>query len=104
MHALKDSITPRQHEQVADPVDRPATNLVSVWARGRRRITPWAYPHLRALGAVRLTIGVFLVVVSALFLSRGYAGWAAIPLAGAALHFSIGGLDMTAAHAAHPRG
>lgn len=104
MHARKDSFTPRQREQVADPVDRPAANLVRAWARGRRRITPWAYPHLRALGAVRLTIGVFLVVVSALLLSDGYGGWAAIPLAGAALNFSIGGLDMTVAHAARPRG
>jgi hypothetical protein len=103
MHALKDSIAPRQREQVADPMDPPATNLVSIWARGRRRITPWAFPRLRALGATRLTIGVFLVAVGALLLSHGHGGWAAIPLAGAALNLSIGGLDMAVAHSAHPR-
>jgi hypothetical protein len=97
MHELTDNITPRRCEQVADATHGPAGNLVSIWANARRRNTPWAYPHLRALGAVRLAIGAFLVVVGTLLLIHGHSGWAAIPLAGAALHFSIGGLDMTVA-------
>jgi hypothetical protein len=100
MQALKDNITP---ELAAGPAYRPARTLVSMWAQGRRRITPWAYPHLRALGAVRLAVGAFLVVVAALLVSRGYIGWAAIPLAGAALNLAIGGLDTMAAHPASPR-
>jgi hypothetical protein len=103
MHALKDSIAPRQCEQVIGPTHRPPSNLVSIWARGRRQITPWAYPHLRALAATRLAVGAFLVVLGALLLSHGHSGWAVIPLAGAALNLSIGGLDMTAAHSAPPR-
>ncbi|HEY2508484.1 MAG TPA: hypothetical protein VGI58_18350 [Streptosporangiaceae bacterium] len=103
MRGLKDNVTPRHFEQVADPARRPASNLVSTWAQGRRRITPWAYPHLRGLGALRLAIGAFLVVVGALLLSHGYSVWAAIPLVGAALHFSIGGLDMTAGLSAPAR-
>ena len=103
MQALTDNTTPRPREQVAGPTHRPASNLASSWARGRRRITPWAYPHLRALGATRLAIGIFLTVLGALLIAHGHAGWAAIPLAGAALHFSIGGLDMSAAGTASAR-
>jgi hypothetical protein len=103
MHALKDNISPEQCEQVAGPTRRPARNLVSIWARGRRQITPWAYPHLRALAATRLAVGAFLVVLGALLLSHGHSGWAVIPLAGAALNLSIGGLDMTVVLSAPPR-
>jgi hypothetical protein len=103
MRATKDSITPR-HDQLAEPMDPHGSNLVSRWARGRRQVTPWAYPHLRALGVLRLALGAFLLVVSAVLLSRGDGGWAAIPLAGAVLHFAIGGLDTTVAHSAHVRG
>jgi len=103
MQALTDSTTHRPGDQLASPTDRTASNLVSSWARGRRRITPWAYPHLRALGAMRLAIGIFLTVLGALLLAHGHDGWAAIPLAGAALHFSIGGLDLAAAGTASSR-
>jgi hypothetical protein len=97
MQALTDNTTQR----TAGPAHRPASNLASSWAQGRRRMTPWAYPHLRALGATRLAIGIFLTGLGALLISQGHDGWAAIPLAGAVLHFSIGGLDMTAARTAH---
>jgi len=104
MHALKDNITSQQYGQMAGPQDSHAASLVSSWARGRRRITPWAYPRLRALGVTRLAVGVFLVVLSAVLISRGHGEWVAIPLVFAVLHFAIGGLDMAAAHSAHPRG
>jgi len=103
MQALTDNTTGWTGDQVAGPTRRPAGNLVSSWARGRRRITPWAYPYLRALGATRLAIGIFLAGVGALLLSHGHDGWAAIPFAGAALHFSIGYLDTAAARTAPPR-
>jgi hypothetical protein len=103
MYALEDNTTPRQCEQLAGPKYQPAGSLVSIWAQRRRRMTPWAYPRMRALGIMRLSIGAFLVVVGALLLASGHSGWAAIPLAGAALHFSIGGLDTAAANSAAPR-
>jgi len=102
MHALQDNISPPQ--QIAGPKDAHASGLVSTWARGRRQITPWAYPRMRGLGVTRLAVGVFLVVVSAVLISHGHSAWVAVPLAGAALHFAVGGLDMAAAHSAHPRG
>jgi hypothetical protein len=80
----------------ADPTQPAASNRTIMWARGRRQITPWAYPHLRALAAIRFVIGIFLVGMGGLMLSRGY-GWAALPLAGAALHFAIAYRDITAA-------
>jgi hypothetical protein len=103
MQVLTDNTTLRASDQVAGQTHRPASNLVRSWARGRSRITPWAYPYLRALGVTRLAIGVFLTVLGALVLVHGDDVWAAIPLAGAALHFSIGGLDLTAARTALPR-
>jgi hypothetical protein len=103
MNAVKDNTTPRPAEQVADPTRAPASNLVSSWARGRRRITPRAYPHMRALGAVRLAVGLFLVVLAALLFANGQAGWALIPLAGAAVNVAIGGLDTAAGFSAPHR-
>jgi hypothetical protein len=93
MYALKDKTTARP----------PASNLVTIWAQGRRRITPSAYPRLRALGVIRLAVGIFLVGLGAVLISLGHAGWAAIPLAGAVLNLAIGSLDTTAARYAHPR-
>jgi hypothetical protein len=100
MQALKDNTAP---ELVADRTDPPARNLVSIWAQGRRRITPWAYQHMRALGAVRLAVGAFLVVLGTLLATHGQPGWAAIPLAGAVLNLAIGGMDTTAAFNASRR-
>jgi hypothetical protein len=103
MDAVKDSITPGGH-QAARPVDEHGNNAVAKWARGRQRITPWVYPYLRGLGALRLGVGAALLVVSALLLSRGHDGWAAIPLAGAVVSLAVGGLDTAAARAVRDRG
>ena len=77
-----------------------AGNLLSAWARGRRQLTPWAYPWLRALAILRFTIGLFLTGLGAWMVSDGHPEWAALPLGGAALHFAIAYLDVTAARAA----
>lgn len=82
---------------VAGPTDPSAHALAVRWARGRRRLTPFAYPHLRALGAIRLAAGIFLVGLFVTLVSYGQPGWAAIPLAGAAVNLSIGYLDTIAA-------
>ena len=103
MHAPNENPTPSRSEQAAGPAHPPASNLVSIWARGRRQITPWAYAHLRAVAAARFIIGVFLVGLGALFLSRGYYGPAAAPLAVAALLLSIAYLDFTVARSAPHR-
>ncbi|HTA10874.1 MAG TPA: hypothetical protein VK836_20295 [Streptosporangiaceae bacterium] len=104
MHAPTDNITAPRSEQAADPSCPPASNLVRTWARGRRRFTPWAYPRLRALAAVRFAVGLFLVGLGSLMLSYGYHGWvAAVPLTGAALVFSIAYLDFTVARSASHR-
>jgi hypothetical protein len=101
MHAANDNTAPQRSEQAVDPTQPLARSLVTVWARGRRQITPWAYPRLRALAAVRFTVGIFLVGLAAVLLFHGHDGWAAIPLAGAALNLSIASLDITAARLAH---
>ena len=103
MFALKDNTTPSRREQVANPEHPDARNLASAWAQARRRFTPWAYPYLRALAVVRLTVGLFLVVLGALFLFHSRAVDAAIVLVGAALLLSIGFLDGNAARSAPPR-
>ena len=74
MLAPNDNTAASRSERATDPTHSPASNLVSLWARGRRRITPWAYPHLRALAAVRFTVGIFLAGLGALMLSYGYSG------------------------------
>jgi len=93
MYALKDSTT-------AHP---PASKLVAAWARGRRQFTPWAPPRLRALGAIRLAVGIFLTILGALMVSYGHDGLAAVPFAAAPLLFAIGALDTAAARYAPPR-
>jgi hypothetical protein len=103
MHALKDNTTPTRPERVADSTHPAAGNLASIWAEGRRRITPWAYQYLPALAAVRLAVGLFLVGLGALFLSHGHDGYAAIVLVGAALNLTIGYLDGIAARSVRPR-
>ena len=81
---------------------RPTSHLVSSWARGRREITPWAYPYLRGLAAIRFAVGVFLTGLGAVMLSFGHDRLAAIPFAGAALLFAIASLDFSAARTASP--
>ena len=102
MLAPHESTTAARPGQAAGPARPARNNLISTWARGRRRITPWAYPHLRGLAVTRLAIGIFLAGLGALLISDGHSGLAAIPLAGAALHFSIGYLDFTAVRSAAP--
>jgi hypothetical protein len=103
MYALKDNTTPSQNEQMADQTHPAASNLARKWAQGRRQITPWAYPHLRGLAVIRLTVGLFLASLGGLFLSQSHDGYAAIALAGAVLTASIGVMDGTAARSARPR-
>jgi hypothetical protein len=100
MHAPNDNTASPRSEQAADLTHPPARSLVTIWARGRRQITPWAYPRLRALAAVRFSVGIFLVGLAAVLLLHGHDGLAAIPLAGAALNLSIASLDITAARPA----
>jgi hypothetical protein len=102
MHTPTDNTTASGSEQGTEPTKPPARNLVSIWAQGRRRFTPWAYPRLRALAVARLVIGIFVAGVGAVLDSRGHYGWAAIPLAGAVLLFSIAYLDNAAARSAGP--
>lgn len=96
MYATHDTITPSRPE----PERAPASTLVSKWAQGRRRLTPWAYPRLRALAALRFAIGIFLVGVSVLVIADGHSGWAVVPLLGAALHFSVAYLDSSVVRSA----
>jgi hypothetical protein len=103
MYTPTDTTTPPRSEQVASRTHPSASKLVSAWARGRRQYTPWAPPRLRLLAAVRFTVGIFLVGLATVMISHGYDGVAAVPLAGAALLFSIAGLDFAAARSASPR-
>jgi hypothetical protein len=103
MYAPNDTSTTSRSGRMAGPAHSPASKLVSAWARGRREITPWAYPRLRALAAVRFAVGIFLIGLGTVMVSYGHPGLAAVPLAGAALVFSIACLDFTAARSAHPR-
>ncbi len=100
MYATADNTTTSQTQQPTNPTDSPAGKLVRTWAQGRRRFTPVAYPRLRALAVTRLAVGIFLVGLGAVLISHGDEGWAAIPLAGAALNLAIGSLDMGAARLA----
>jgi hypothetical protein len=103
MQVVHDNASLSRSGQVGGPTPRPASYLVRSWARGRRQITPWAYPRLRALAAVRLIVGIFLAGLGAVMISSGYSGIAALPLVFAAVHFSIAYLDITVARSAPPR-
>jgi hypothetical protein len=92
MRASADTITSAPSGQ-----PHPSVGIIGRWVRGRRQLTPWAYPWLRALAAVRFTVGLFLTVLGALMISWGHDGWAVFILAAAAVHFSIASLDITAA-------
>jgi hypothetical protein len=101
MYAPTDNTTTSSRsEQAAGPTQPTARNLVGMWAQARRQNTPWAYPHLRALAVMRFAIGFFLVGVCTVLFSYGHAQWAAVPLAGAALHFAIASLDFAVVRSA----
>jgi hypothetical protein len=53
-------------------------------------ITSWGHRHLRVIAAVRFAVGIFLTGLGAVMVSRGAYVLAALPLAGAAVHFSWG--------------
>jgi hypothetical protein len=97
MYAPTHTTTTSRSEHAVDPTGPTAGHLVRAWARGRRQMTPWAYPRMRGLAIMRFAIGIFLTGVAAVLSYYGHYGFAAIPLAGAALHFSIASLDMSAA-------
>jgi hypothetical protein len=103
MYAVTDNTAVPQSGPTADPTRRPASKLVTAWARGRRDYTPWAYPHLRGLAITRLAVGIFLIGVSGFVLSQGSVAWAVVPLAGTALLFAIASLDFAAARSVSPR-
>jgi hypothetical protein len=74
-----------------------AGGLAGGWARLRYDRSPWSYQHAGSLAALRIVIGVFLVGVGAALTAHGYAAVAALPFAGAILHFVIGSLDVAVA-------
>jgi hypothetical protein len=85
-------------------MNAPNDNTAPSRSGMRRLITPWAYRHLRTIAGVRFAAGIFLACLGVLMLSRGAYGWAALPLAGAAVHFSWGYWQLTIARSApsHP--
>jgi hypothetical protein len=52
---------------------------------------------------VRFAVGTFLTVLAAVLLAHGDYGWAMVPLAGAAVHFSLGYWQLTLARSAAHR-
>lgn len=106
MRTPTDNTATSRSAHSAAPAQQTDGNLGGIWALGpaaaisprfRSLISPWAYPRLRAIAAVHFAVGIFLAGLGAVIFSRGHSGWAALPLAGAALHFSIGYLDMAVA-------
>jgi hypothetical protein len=66
----------------------------------RSPFIPWSYPHLRTVAKVRFAVGIFLTVLAAVLFARGAYGWAVLPLAGAAAHFSLGYWQLAIARSA----
>ena len=100
MHASARNIPSSRSGPPVRPTGLPPDHLVSIWAQGRRRITPWAYPHLRALAAVRLAVGIFLVGLGTVMISHAHDGWAAVQLACAVLLLAIAYLDFAVTRSA----
>jgi hypothetical protein len=63
----------------------------------------WSSRRLRTVAAVRFAVGIFLVVVGAELIAHGQAGLAAVPLAGAAVHFVWGSWQLKIARFAPAR-
>lgn len=92
----------------------PTENTTPSRSVMRRLITPWEYRHLHAVANVRFAAGGFHLGIGLVLLSLGRRagtaperrkcyGWAAWFLVFAALQFSGGFLDVTAARSAPPR-
>lgn len=97
MNATADNTTTSSSARAAH---RSASKLVSGWSQFRQTATPWAYPRLRVLAAIRFAVGLFLVGTGVVLIARGHDGWGAIPLAGAVMVAAIASLDMSAARVA----
>jgi hypothetical protein len=91
MYALNDHTTP-SHD-----------NTTAVRPGFRGPFAPWGYRHLRTVANVRFAVGTFLTVLAAVLLAHGDYGWAMVPLAGAAVHFSLGYWQLTLARSAAHR-
>ena len=63
----------------------------------------WSSRRLRTVAGVRFAVGLFLIGVGAVLISHGQSGLAAVPLAGAALHFVWGSWQLRIARFAPPR-
>ncbi|HTX84717.1 MAG TPA: hypothetical protein VME44_21215 [Streptosporangiaceae bacterium] len=66
----------------------------------RRVISPWAFDHLRLSAAIRFAVTAFLVTLAAFLFAFGRGGWAALPLAGAAVNLAWGYWELTIARSA----
>jgi hypothetical protein len=63
----------------------------------------WSSRRLRTVAGARFAVGIFLVGVGAVLISHAQAGLAAVPLAGAALHFVWGSWQLKIARFAPAR-
>jgi hypothetical protein len=110
MHAADDPVPPPRRavpgqDGEADILEYGQPHLLyRVLDRSRsfmsRLIPPWWYWHPRAWVALRLATGLYLAGLGTLLLSHGYHGWAALALASAALHLSLGYLEINIARGA----
>ncbi len=81
-------------------MNAPNDNTTPAQPGLRGLISPWAYGHLRTVAGVRFAVGIFLTGVGALLLSRDAYAWSALPLAAAAVHFSLGYWQLAIARSA----
>ena len=63
----------------------------------------WSSRRLRTVAGVRFAVGIFLVGAGAVLISAGHSWLAAVPLAGAAVHFVWGSWQLKIARFAAPR-
>jgi hypothetical protein len=73
---------------------------------GTRRLIPqrsWSSRRLRTVAGVRFAAGIFLAGLSAVLIYHGHSAVAALPLAGAAVHFVWGSWQLKIARFAPAR-
>ncbi len=63
----------------------------------------WSSRRLRTVAGIRFAVGIFLVGLGAVLIYHGDSGVAALPLAGAALHFVWGSWQLNIARFAPAR-